>query len=58
MKKNSRNKNRRRQAVKSMVGRNEEFAMATITRHAASARPIPSGKAYKRAKAGARGRDW
>lgn len=58
MKKTSRNKNRRAQAVKHNVGRNEEFAMATITRHAAAARPIPSGKAYKRAKAGARGRDW
>lgn len=51
-------KNRRPQAIKHNVGRNEEFAIATITRHAAAARPIPSGRAYKRPKAGARGRDW
>lgn len=56
-------KNRRPQKKKTRsrhveTPRNEEFAMATITRHAAAARPIPSGKAYKRDKAGARGKDW
>lgn len=43
MKKNS---NRRVQTPK--TGRNEEFAMATITRHAASARLRPTGAEYKR----------
>lgn len=51
--------NRREQKQKFIAGpRNEEFAIATRTRHAASARPIPSGKAYKRPKAGAKGKDW
>jgi hypothetical protein len=51
--------NRREQKPKPIRGpRNEEFAMATISRHAAAARPIPSGKAYKRPKAGAKGKDW
>lgn len=45
------NKNRRPQKAKARfvaAPRNEEFAMATITRHAAAARPVPSAKAYRR----------
>jgi hypothetical protein len=45
----TKNKNRRPQAPKFVQGpRNEAFALATITRHAASARPVPSGANYKR----------
>lgn len=55
MKKNARNKNRRQQAPKQP--RNEEFAMATITRHAASARKPRLATDYTRKDKSWR-KDW
>lgn len=50
------NKNKRPQAPK--VG-NRAMAMAfQEIRRSSAASPIPSGKTYKRPKAGAKGRDW
>jgi hypothetical protein len=58
MKKNSKAKNRRPQTVKPvMPGRNEEWMRARLDQSNSNLR-VPSGKVYKREKAGARGRDW
>ena len=47
-------KNRRQQAVK---GENKEWMRARLD-HSNMNLQVPSGKVYKRDRAGARGRDW
>jgi hypothetical protein len=47
-------KNRREQSAK---GREYARSMQELRRSSATS-PIPSGTKYKRAKAGARGKDW
>lgn len=51
----SNSKRRRAQAKKSHQGRNESFMRATLD-HANMNLTVPSGKRYKREKAGARNR--
>lgn len=58
MKKNSKSKNRREQTVKPvMPGANKEWMQERLRQGNMNLR-VPSGKVYKREKAGARGRDW
>jgi hypothetical protein len=52
----AKNKNRRPQAMK--VGNREMAKAMQEFRRSNATVPIPSGTKYKRAKAGARGRDW
>ena len=54
MKKNSRNKNRRAQVPKT---ENKGWRDARL-QHSNMNLTVPSGKVYKRDRAGARGRDW
>lgn len=53
----NKNRNRRLQAVKDNVGRNEDWMRARLE-HSNRNLTVPSGNRYKRPKAGARGRDW
>lgn len=50
-------KNRRPQRQKNMGNREYYDAMMGLRRSNATV-PVPSGKTYKRPKAGARGREW